>query len=271
MTSLLGLLCGFAVIIGGALSDSDPLSSLFSLTALIIVIGGSFSALLTQFGIGQVLIGLKGILWLVKPPRTDLEKFIEQVAEWSSLARSQGTLALENILAEVRDPFQQKGLQMIIDNTSPEDLPGLLYVMSEKTGRFEETPAEVWEAAGGYSPTIGVMGAVLGLIHVMMRLNHPEELGAGIATAFVATIYGVGFANLIALPLGSRLKHLAHELERERHVVIQGFVLMAEGKPGIVIRQNLASFLDGKGKEKTPEQVPGDSAAAAPDAAEQAA
>ena len=263
MTSLLGLFCGFAVIIGGALSDSDPLSSLFSLTALIIVIGGSFAALLTQFGIGPVLIGLKGILWLVKPPKVDLEKFIEQVAEWSSLARSQGTLALENVLGEVRDPFQQKALQMIIDNTSPEDLPGLLHVLAEKTGRLQETPAEVWEAGGGYSPTIGVMGAVLGLIHVMMRLNHPSELGAGIATAFVATIYGVGFANLIALPLGNRLKHLAGELERERHVMIQGFVLLAEGKPGILIRQNLTNFLDDKVKARPLEAAPDDAPASA--------
>lgn len=250
MTSLLGLLCGFAVIIGGALTDHDPLSALFSPTAVIIVLGGSFAALLTQFGLGQVLTGMKSIIWLVKPPKTDLRKFIEQVAEWSSLARSQGTLALEAMVDEVKDPFQKQGLQMIIDNTAPDDLPAVLHIMAEKTGRLQEIPAEVWEAAGGYSPTIGVLGAVLGLIHVMMRLDHPEELGEGIATAFVATIYGVGFANLIALPLGNRLKQLARELERERHVVIQGFVLLAEGKPGILIRQNLSSFLDEHGKPK---------------------
>jgi len=169
------------------------------------------------------------------------------------VARSQGTLALENVLGEVADPFQKKALQMIIDNTSPEDLPAILGILAENTGRMQEIPGEVWEAAGGYSPTIGVMGAVLGLIHVMMRLNHPSELGSGIATAFVATIYGVGFANLIALPLGTRLKHLAEELERERNVIIQGFVLLGEGKPGILIRQNLQSFLTQKSKQK-PEQ-----------------
>jgi len=243
MTSLLGLLCGFAVIIGGALSDSDPLSALCSLTAVIIVIGGSFAALLTQFGLGPVLVGMKGILWLVKPPKIDLHKFIDQVAEWSSLARSQGTLALEGVVGDVKDPFQKQGLQMIIDNTSPDDLPTILTIMAEKTGRLQETPAEVWEAAGGYSPTIGVMGAVLGLIHVMMRLDHPEELGAGIATAFVATIYGVGAANLIFLPLGTRLAGMAEALERERAVMIQGFMLLAEGKSGIMIKQILNSLV----------------------------
>ena len=253
MTSLLGLFLGILCVIGGALSDNDPLNSLFSLTAVIIVLCGAFSAALVHFGLGPLSLAFKGVLWLAKPPKTDLHKFIDQVAEWSTLARSQGTLALENIIPSVADPFQRQGLQLIVDNTSPEDFAAILGIIAENTGRMQETPAEVWEALGGYSPTIGVMGAVLGLIHVMMRLDHPEELGEGIATAFVATIYGVGFANLIALPLGARLKHLAKELERERHVVIQGFMLLAEGKPGIVIRQNLQSFLEDKKSTAKPE------------------
>lgn len=267
MTSLLGLFLGFAVIIGGALSDSDPLSSLFSLTAVIIVLGGSSAAILTQFGAGPILLALKSLGWLVKPPKTDLPAFINQVAEWSSLARSQGTLALESAIETVKDPFQSKGLQLIVDNTSPDDLPVILGALAENTGREQEMPGEVWEAAGGYSPTIGVMGAVLGLIHVMMRLDHPEELGGGIATAFVATIYGVGFANLMCLPLGTRLKHLAKELERERHIVIQGFILLAQGKPGLLIKQNLQSFLDEKGKAKPQPGEAEEPAAAAPQAA----
>lgn len=266
MTSLLGLVLGILCVIGGALSDSDPLSSLFSLTAVIIVLCGALSAAMVQFGFGPIMLGLKGVMWLAKPPKTDLHKFIEQVAEWSTMARSQGTLALENIIPSVEDPFQRQGLQLIVDNTSPDDFAAILGIMAENTGRMQETPAEVWEALGGYSPTIGVMGAVLGLIHVMMRLDHPEELGEGIATAFVATIYGVGFANLIALPLGARLKALAKELERERHVVIQGFMLLAEGKPGIVIRQNLQSFLEEK--KTKPKAEAGDEPAGATQAAE---
>ncbi len=266
MTSLLGLVFGILCIIGGALADSDPLSSLFSLTAVIIVMCGAFSAAMVHFGFNAIMLAMKGVVWLARPPKTDLRKFIEQVAEWSTMARSQGTLALENIIPTVADPFQRQGLQLIVDNTSPDDFAAILGIMAENTGRMQETPAEVWEALGGYSPTIGVMGAVLGLIHVMMRLDHPEELGQGIATAFVATIYGVGFANLIALPLGARLKALAKELERERHVVIQGFMLLAEGKPGIVIRQNLQSFLEEKKTKPKPES--GDEPAGATQAAE---
>jgi chemotaxis protein MotA len=269
MTSVIGLIAGFIVIIGGALSDSDPLSSLVSATAVIIVIGGSFAAALTQFGLGHILAGLKGFFWLIKAPKIDLNKFIDQMAEWATIARSQGTLALESVVEDVKDPFQKQGLQMIIDNTSPHDLPAILGVMAENTGREQHVPAEVWESLGGYSPTIGVMGAVLGLIHVMMRLDHPEELGEGIATAFVATIYGVGFANLVALPVGTRLKAIAGELERERDVVIQGFVLLAEGKPGILIRQHLASFLPHNKKAKAKAAAgDADEPAGAPAAAE---
>jgi chemotaxis protein MotA len=250
MSGLLGLLAGLMVIVGGALSDEDPLGSLVSLTATIIVIGGTFAALFTQFGLGPIIVGFKGFGWMIKPRKTDLHAYIEQVAEWSSLARSQGTLALESILPDVKDPFQQKGLQMIIDNTSPEDMHSILNILAEHQSREEHEAGEVWEAAGGYSPTIGVMGAVLGLIHVMMRLNHPEELGAGIATAFVATIYGVGAANLVFLPIGTRFKFMAEAQERNRAIVIQGFVLLAEGKPGIMIRQNLQSFIHEKAKPK---------------------
>ncbi len=246
MTSLLGVLFGVLSIICGAFFDHVPLSSLLNLTAFVIVLCGSFAAGMVHFGAGSLVNGLKSVVWLVKPPRTDLHKFINQVAEWSTLARSQGTLALENVLPEVEDPFQRQGLQMIVDNTSPEDFGAILGVMEDKIGRTQSMAGEVWEALGGYSPTIGVMGAVMGLIHVMMRLDHPSELGEGIATAFIATVYGVGFANLIALPMGAKLKQLAKELERERHVVIQGFMLLAEGKPGIVIRQNLQSFLEDK-------------------------
>ncbi|OYV41281.1 MAG: flagellar motor protein [Rhodospirillales bacterium 20-64-7] len=249
MSGILGIIAAFAVVILGSLSDGDPLSALVSMTATIIVFGGTFAAILTQFGFGHVMTGLMGVKWLLKPPKNDMAGFIEKIASWSNLARSQGTLALEGELAAVTDPFLRKGLQLIIDNTGVEELHPILAAIAANMGREELIAGEVWEAAGGYTPTIGVMGAVLGLIHVMMRLDHPEELGEGVATAFVATIYGVGAANLIFLPLGTRFAALAETLERERNIIIQGFVLLAEGKPGILIRQNLQSLLAEHGKK----------------------
>lgn len=249
MSGILGIIAAFAVIILGALSDTDPLSSLVSMTATIIVFGGTFAAVLTQFGFGHLLTGLKSIMWLIKPPKVDVEGFIERIAAWSNLARSQGTLALESEMSGITDEFQRKGLQLIIDNTSVEDLLPILSAIADNAAREDDIAAEVWEAAGGYTPTIGVMGAVLGLIHVMLRLDHPEELGEGVATAFVATIYGVGAANLIFLPLGTRFKAMAEANSRQRLIIIRGFVLLAEGKPGILIRQNLQSFLSDHGKK----------------------
>jgi chemotaxis protein MotA len=253
LINLATLLLGALVMLGGALTDHVPVSSLLNLTAFIIVMCGSVSACLIQFGFSTMMTGFAAVMWLAKPPRIDLNEFIDRVADWSAKARGYGTLVLEEELADVEDPLQRQGLQMIVDNTAPEDFVAMLSIAAENIDRKQEQPGHVWEALGGYSPTIGVMGAVLGLIHVMMRLDHPSELGEGIATAFIATIYGVGFANLIALPLGARLKSIARELERERMVVIQGFLLLAEGKPGIVIRQTLKSFLHDEPEAKPAE------------------
>jgi chemotaxis protein MotA len=243
MSAIIGIVAAVAVVVMAALTDGDPISSLFSITAMLIVFGGTTTALITQFGFKSAITAVTRFMWLIKPPSVDMHAFIEQVATWSSLARSQGALALENELATIADPFQKQGLQMIIDNMAEEDMLTTLSAIAEHAARDDHVASEVWEAAGGYLPTIGVMGAVLGLIHVMMRLDHPEELGEGIATAFVATIYGVGAANLIALPLGTRLGMLAETRERERHLIIQGLMLLKQGKSGILIRQTMQSLL----------------------------
>src|ERR1700733_3542383 len=253
MSSIVGIVVAVAMIILAAVSDGDPISSLFSVTAVLIVFGGTCAAVTTQFGIKAVLTAMSRFKWLVKPPSTDMHAFVEQVAAWSNLARSQGALALESELETVVDPFQKQGLQMIIDNTAEEDMMPTLEAMAANAAREDIVASEVWEAAGGYLPTIGVVGAVLGLIHVMMELDHPAELGSGIATAFVATIYGVGTANLIALPLGARLGILAEARERERHLIIQGLMLLKQGKSGILIRQTMQNLIAQDAKKKTQE------------------
>ncbi|HTI03617.1 MAG TPA: MotA/TolQ/ExbB proton channel family protein [Acidisoma sp.] len=259
MSAILGIVAALAMVILAAVTDGDPISSLFSVTAVLIVFGGTGAAVTTQFGVKGVLTAGARFKWLVKPPAVDMHAFIEQVAAWSNLARSQGALALESELETVEDPFQKQGLQMIIDNTAEEDMLPTLEAMAANAAREDTVASEVWEAAGGYLPTIGVMGAVLGLIHVMMELDHPAELGVGIATAFVATVYGVGSANLIALPLGARLGILAEARERERHLIIQGLMLLKQGKSGILIRQTMQNLL-AKDNRKKPDEVQTDAA-----------
>jgi chemotaxis protein MotA len=248
---MFGILISAGFILMSVVWSGDRITALFSPSAAMIVLGGTFGAVLTQFGPRTMLLAVKAPLGLIKAPKSNIALFISQVADWSNLARSQGSLALESVLATAEDPFQRKGLQMIIDNTGQEDLRSIFGILSDNAFRADMAAAEFWEAAGGYAPTIGVLGAVLGLIHVMTRLDHPAELGVGIATAFTATIYGVGSANMLFLPLQARLASTADARDRERQIVIEGFVLLSEGKSGSLIRQNLQSFLTDK-KKRTP-------------------
>jgi chemotaxis protein MotA len=246
MSVVIGVLISIGFIILSVITGGDRITALFSSGAAMIVLGGTFGSVITQFGPSALLQAIKAILTLVKPPPSNIALFINQVADWSNLARSQGSLSLESVLGSTDDPFQKKGLQMIIDNTSQEDLRAIFGILSDNAYRTDMVGAEFWEAAGGYTPTIGVLGAVLGLIHVMTRLDHPAELGPGIATAFTATIYGVGAANLCFLPLSARLASAAAARNRDRQIIVQGFVLLSEGKSGTLIRQNLQSFLTDK-------------------------
>jgi chemotaxis protein MotA len=246
MSVVVGLLLSVGFILLSVITSGDQITALFSAPAAMIVLGGTFGSVMTQYGPGAMLQALRGCIALVRPVPSNIPQFINQVADWSNLARSQGSLSLESVLSTTEDPFQKKGLQMIIDNTSQEDLRDIFGILSDNAYRADMVAAEFWEAAGGYAPTIGVLGAVLGLIHVMTRLDHPAELGLGIATAFTATIYGVGSANLFFLPLHARIANTAAARDRDRQVIIQGFVLLSEGKSGTLIRQNLQSFLTEK-------------------------
>jgi chemotaxis protein MotA len=243
MFVIIGVFISIGFIILSVITGGDSISSLFSEGSAMIVLGGTFGSVITQFGPGPMLQAVKGVIGLIKPQPSNIAQFINQCADWSNLARSQGSLALESVLGSTSDPFQRKGLQMIIDNTSQDDLRAIFSILSGNALRQDMVGADLWEAAGGYTPTIGVLGAVLGLIHVMTRLDHPAELGPGIATAFTATIYGVGAANLCFLPLAARLGSAAAVRHRERQIIVQGFVLLSEGKSGTLIRQNLQSFL----------------------------
>ncbi|WP_419759398.1 MotA/TolQ/ExbB proton channel family protein [Acidisoma sp.] len=243
MSAVIGVLISIGFIILSVITGGDSITSLLSAGSAMIVLGGTFGSIITQYGPKAMLQAVKAIITLVKPPPSNIALFINQVADWSNLARSQGSLSLESVLGSTTDAFQKKGLQMIIDNTSQDDLRSIFGILSDNAYRQDMIGADVWEAAGGYTPTIGVLGAVLGLIAVMQRLDHPAELGPGIATAFTATIYGVGAANLVFLPLGARIASAAAARNRDRQIVVQGFVLLSEGKSGTLIRQNLQSFL----------------------------
>jgi chemotaxis protein MotA len=168
--------------------------------------------------------------WVFVPVKLRPEEAAEKIVSWSNIARRQGLLGLEAIAEEEPDQFARKGLQLLVDGSEPEIIRAILEVEIDNKEHRDIQAAKVFDGMGGYSPTIGIIGAVMGLIHVMNNLADPSKLGSGIATAFVATIYGVGFANLLFLPMANKLKSQVHNQTQFREMVVEGVISIAEGE-----------------------------------------
>ncbi len=241
--SIFGVVLGFTAILGGNFLEGGHLSSLINLPALVIVLGGTLGAIFLHFPPKVIFHSIK-ILWLIVRPRKILLKSqIDKVVRWSALARKEGLLGLEVVVDRESDPFAKKGLQLLVDGNEPEVIRDCLDVELCTMEHAEMQAAKVYEAMGGYSPTIGIIGAVVGLIHVMQNLANPELLGAGIATAFVATIYGVGFANLLFLPISNKLKLEAYALVQTKEMMMEGIIAIAEGENPRNIELKLSGYL----------------------------
>ncbi len=241
--SVFGLLLGLVAIVGGQVLEGGHVASLAQPTALLIVLGGTMGAVMLQSPYAIFVRGIRMVSWVWYPPVVDYAQLISQVTTWSHIARREGLLALENAMNQIKDDFTRKGLQLLVDGAEPERLREVLEV---EINTFEEQmklSARIWEAAGGYSPTIGIMGAVLGLIHVMENLSDPSKLGAGIAVAFVATIYGVGLANLVFLPMANKLKaHINRQIVR-REMIVDGLLGIANGDNPRIIESRLQGYI----------------------------
>lgn len=241
--SVVGLLLGLTAILLGQVLEGGHVASLVQPTAFLIVIGGTLGAVMLQSPAHVFVGGLKMVKWVFFPPAIDPEQVIQQVSQWSHVARKEGLLALEAQIVNIDDPFMRKGLQLLVDGVEPDRLRDVLEI---EIGVYEEQmklAARVWESAGGYSPTIGILGAVMGLIHVMENLTDPSKLGAGIAVAFVATIYGVGAANLIFLPVAKKLFANIGRLVAQREMLLDGLVGIANGDNPRIIEGRMQSYI----------------------------
>ena len=241
--SVLGLLLGVVAIIGGQVLEGGHVGSLSQPTALLIVLGGTMGAVMLQSPYATFVRGIRMVRWVWYPPVVDNLQLIKQVSSWSQVSRREGLLALESVINVLKDDFARKGLQLLVDGAEPERLREVLEV---EIGTYEQEmklSARIWEAAGGYSPTIGILGAVMGLIHVMENLSDPSKLGAGIAVAFVATIYGVGLANLVFLPMANKLKAHINRLIVQREMVVDGLVGIANGDNPRIIESRLQGYI----------------------------
>lgn len=240
--SLAGLLLAIGAIIGGQILEGGHLGSLLQPTAFLIVIGGTIGAVMLQSPLATFLDGLRISIWVIVPPRLDKQRVIKQMARWSSLSRKEGLLSLEAEITSLNDPFARKGLQLLVDGAEPQRLREALEVEIDTYEEHLKAAAKVWESAGGYSPTIGILGAVMGLIHVMENLSDPSKLGAGIAVAFVATIYGVGAANLIFLPMAKKLLTHIGEMVKVREMYVDGLVGISNGDNPRIIESRLQGY-----------------------------
>lgn len=241
--SLLGILLALGAVLGGNFIEGGKLDSLLQLTAFIIVMGGTLGAVLLQSPLAVFVRAVKMGLWIFKPPLIEPERQIESIIEWCQIARREGLLGLESISESLEEPFARKGLQLLVDGREPDAIRGILEVELEAAEEQLLHSAKVYESAGGYAPTVGILGAVMGLIHVMENLADPAKLGAGIAVAFVATIYGVGSANLFLLPIANKLKSIIHRQSKVREMVIEGLTAIAEGENPRAIESKLQGYL----------------------------
>ncbi|HEY0847036.1 MAG TPA: flagellar motor protein [Noviherbaspirillum sp.] len=240
--SLAGLLLALAGILSGQALEGGNIDSLVQPAAFVIVVIGTLGAVLLQSGMKSFLRGISMLRWVFAPPPDKSRSLSQEVTLWSATARREGLLSLERFVDSVQDPFVAKGLRLIVDGIDPYKIREILDVDISTFERRERQAVKIWEAAGGYAPTIGILGAVLGLIHVMENLTEPSKLGGGIAVAFVATIYGVGLANLVFLPISNKLKSIVADEVRRREMLTDVFCSVANGDNARVIEERILAY-----------------------------
>jgi len=242
LTTILGILLAIGAILGGQALEGGHASSLMQLTAGLIVLGGTMGATMVAYPLPDFLRGLKMGKGAFSGGRPELGGLVKQLVELAAVARRDGVLALEGRLASLQDPFMKKALGFLVDGVDAGVARSALEAEIEHRHEEEMIGAKVFESAGGFAPTVGILGAVLGLIHVMENLSDPSKLGPGIAVAFVATVYGVGSANLLFLPIASKLKRkLALETGR-RTLIAEGVLAIQEGLNPRVLEEKLKAY-----------------------------
>lgn len=242
LSSIFAISLSMVLILGGNALEGGHLSSLMQPTAALIVFGGTIGAV----WLGATPAEIKGLVKLMKrllrPGLADREKMLEDILRITTIVRRDGMLAVEAQLSSVANPTLRKALQQLVDGNAGEDVKNLLELEMDMLEHHGNASAKLLENAGGYAPTVGILGAVLGLIHVMQNLSDPSKLGTGIAVAFVATIYGVGSANILFLPLGARLKKIVAGDTEDRAMVVAGISGIVAGSNARQISELLAPF-----------------------------
>lgn len=241
--SVIGITLALVALIGGSILKGAGVAALVGPAAFVIVIVGTLAAILLHTPGAVFKRGMKMSKWVFKPPHSDGEALIARIVEWSTVARKQGLLALEGAVEQESDAFIKKGLQMLVDGSEPDTIREILEMEVETQEHMDNAGAKVWEGMGIYAPTLGIIGAVMGLMAVMKNLADPSKLGHGIAAAFVATIYGIASANLFFLPMAAKLKAVVSDQTRTKTMIIEGLISISQGENPRNIESKLRGFL----------------------------
>jgi len=250
-----GLIVAAVSILLGQALEGGHIGSIIQGTALLIVAGGTLGAVMIQFSMSEVITAAKSVQSLFFPKKRDLAGAMQGIVQLANKARREGLIALESDAQKTSKPFLKKALGLAVDGVEAGALRSTMEIDLAHIEEMSEKPAKVFEAAGGYAPTVGIIGAVLGLIHVMENLSDPSKLGSGIAVAFVATVYGVGLANLAFLPMAGKLKARGREEVVEHELYLEGVVAIASGENPQLIEEKLKGFL-GHGKHAAAKGAP---------------
>lgn len=246
ITTIIGLIIGLAGLLVGYVWDGGHLDALVIPSAMLIVFGGTIGAVIISFPKSQ----LKGVGTALKvafkEPNRNPVKVIDELVDMATVARREGVLALEQRAQEHPNPFIKEGLMMVVDGTDPELTRQILELEMDAKEHTYEGYSKVFESAGGYAPTMGIIGTVMGLIHVLGNLSDPDSLGPAIAVAFTATLYGVMSANVIYLPIANKIKVRREEEISEMELMLEGILALQAGENPQLIKKKLTSFLHQK-------------------------
>jgi len=250
IASILGILVAVGGIIGGLVMEGGKVSDVTQVTAAIIVLGGTLGAVMVTSPMAALLGAAKSLKKVFFEETVNLEAAVEEIIGYATKARKSSIISLEEDVDKIADPFLRKALSLAVDGTDLMELRTMMEMELTQAEKHAEADAKVFEAAGGYSPTIGIIGAVMGLIQVMKHLENIEEVGRGIAVAFVATVYGVAVANLFFLPAASKIKARIHSDVAAKELMLEGVIGILEGMNPKLIRVKLEAFLPEKGAPK---------------------
>jgi chemotaxis protein MotA len=245
-----GVFLAIAGIVAGLLIEGGNLGQILQPTAALIVFGGTMGAVLLQFPLGTVGSAFRGLVHVFAAPRKQNDQLVRLLVAFANKARRQGVVSLDSDLPTIEDPFLKQALMLAVDGTEPSELRKIMRVALDSATESQERLPMVFESAGGFSPTIGILGAVLGLIQVMQHLDNIQEVGRGIAVAFVATIYGVGIANLFFLPFAGKMRLRMRDDQQRHEMMLEGVVSILEGMNPRMLEVKLAGFLDDSARER---------------------